>query len=94
MSTGRGSINSLQGYNFVYTTCTTSLGTGSGFFVHNELTYKVRDDLIFAFSDEIESTTTEVSFQNQKNLMCLCVYRHLHMSINKFNEDYLNNLLS
>ena len=63
---------------------------GTGLFVHSEVTYKIADDLILTFPGEIESTATEVSFQNKKNVLCLCVYWHPHMSINKVNEDYLD----
>ena len=66
---------------------------GTELFVHNESTYKIGDNLILTFPGEIESTATEVSFQNQKNFLCLCVYWHPHMSINKFNEDYLDEFL-
>ena len=63
ISTEHNCINSLQGYNFVYTPCVASHG-GTGFFVHNELTYKIRDDLILIFSSKIESTATEVTHQH------------------------------
>ena len=52
ISTENNSINSLQGYNFVYTPCATS-HIGTGFFVHNELIYKIRDDLTLTFLDKI-----------------------------------------
>ena len=51
ISTGNNSISLLQGYNFVYTPCATS-HIGTGFFVHNELIYKICDDLTSAFPDK------------------------------------------
>ena len=87
ISTGHNSINSLYGYNSIYTPCKTSYGS-TELFVLSELTYKIGDDLILTFPDEIESTATE-----SENVLCLCVYCHPHMSINKFNEDYLDDFL-
>ena len=52
ISTGNNSTNSLQGYNFVYTPRATS-HIGTGFFVNNELIYKIRDDLTLTFPDKL-----------------------------------------
>ena len=70
----------LQSYNFVYIICTRL--------------QEVRDELILTFPCKSKSTVIELLFQNQKNLLFLCVYRHPHMSINKFNQDHLDKLLS
>ena len=52
ISTRSNSINSLQAYYFVYTPCGTS-HIGTGFFVNNELIYKIRDDLTLTFPDKL-----------------------------------------
>ena len=84
ISTGHDSRSSLQGYYFVCTSCATFHG-GTGIFVDIELIYKAHDDLILTFIGEIESISVEVLFQNQRKLLCLCVYRLPHMSVNNFN---------
>ena len=75
ISTGHNSINSLYGYNSIYTPCKTSYGS-TELFVLSELTYKIGDDLILTFPDEIESTATE----SEKRLVFMCLLSSAHVN--------------
>ena len=82
----------LPGYNFIFDSCTTTHG-GTGFFISNHLTYKLRTDLQILNPGKIESTAVEILLKNNKNIICFCLYRHPSMSITEFNENYLPLLL-
>ena len=44
-------------------------------------------------SYELESTFIEINDPKKTNIVIRCIYKHLGMNRNEFNEFYLNNLL-
>ena len=83
----------LPGYNFIYNPCTSTHG-GTGFFLSNDISYQIRKDLNINKLDELESTVVEILLKNNKNLICCCIYKHPHMSISEFLDEYLSVLLN
>ena len=84
--------NGLPGYNFVFTPTISSHG-GAGFFVSNNLNFKLRSDLEIKKPQLCESIFIEVNFNKQKNIIFGCIYRHPSTSITDFNENFLTPLL-
>ena len=82
----------IPGYNFCFDHTKSTHG-GTGFFISEKLTFKKRDDLQIVLDSSLESTFIEIVLSNRKNILCGCIYRHPHMSINEFNEKYLSPLL-
>ena len=86
---------SLPGYSFL-STPTTSFAGGTGLYVSHKLSYKPREDLtkILVLNSLIESTFIEIILKNKKNIIVGCVYKHPLMSVDDFNDHYINPLLS
>ena len=61
------------------------------FIASNNLTYKLRPDLLINKHGRLESTVTELIFLNKKDIICGTIYS---MKISNFNNEYLAPLLS
>ena len=86
----------IPGYNkFLFTPTSTTHG-GSGFYVRKDTDYIPRDDLKIVSDGDHESTFIEIKFNNRKDLIIGCVYRHpsSKLSINQFSDDHLEPLLN
>ena len=83
----------LPGYTFEFQPTKSTHG-GVGFFIHNCLTYKLRNDLLITLDDCVESIFIELIFENKKNIILGCIYRHPHCSINDFCDNYITDLLN
>ena len=85
----------LLNYSFVHTP-SASLAGGTGLYISNKHTFKLRNDLseILYYSGSLESIFIELIFKSTKNIIVGCVYKHPHFDINDFNEFYLSPLLS
>ena len=86
---------SLKGYT-LYSTPTKGDKGGVSLYIANHHKCKERKDLdsICYNSYELESKFIEIIHQNQKNTLIGCIYRHPSMDVNKFNENFLNPLIS
>ena len=83
---------SLPGYYFVFESTNSSHG-GAGCFISNDIPFKCRSDLNMTLSGSLESIFIELTLTKTTSLVCGCIYRHPHMSINGFNDNYMNVLL-
>ena len=94
ISTNGYLFQQMMNYNFVFTPTSTTHG-GAGFFIHNSLNFKERNDLTSSLNECYESKFVEIIFEHQKNIVCGCIYRHRHpgSSISNFNECFLSPLL-
>ena len=61
-------------------------------YTFNNLSYKPSNDLCIYKSTELESTFIEILNPKKTNVIVGCIYRHLHMDLNGFNDQYINNL--
>ena len=66
---------------------------GTLIYIRNHLSYKMRNDLKIYKSFELESTFIEICNPKKTNVIIGCIYKHPNVNINKFNDDYLNELL-
>ena len=82
----------LLGYNFVYN-ITESTHGGTGFLISNNINYHERKDLIISSSGSLESTFIEVNHTDKYRTVLGCIYKHPHMPISEFTEEYLPPLL-
>ena len=82
----------LPGYNFCFNTTQSTHG-GTGFYISSKFNFKEREDLNISLSGELESTIVEILFENKQSIICGCIYKHPHMSVNEFNDNYLLPLL-
>ena len=73
----------LQDFSFIYN-CRTSTHGGAGIFISHEFSFKKRNDLEIEKHGELESVAIELILENQKNLICFCIYKHPIMSITEF----------
>ena len=77
--------------NYSYVLCPVEANTdGSLIYIRDQLSYKTGDDLNIYKSFELESTFIEICNTRKTNII---IYKHPIMSINEFNDDYLNELL-
>ena len=87
-------INSINLKGYSHESCPTeSAAGGTLLYISNNLSYKPRNDLCIYKSTELESTFIEILSQKETNVIVCCIYRHPHMSLNEFNDYYINNLL-
>ena len=87
-------INSINLKVYSHESCPTeSASGGTLLYISNNLSYKPRNDLCIYKSTELESTFIEILSQKKTNVIVCCIYRHPHMSLNEFNDYYINNLL-
>ena len=65
----------IENFNFIYTHRKNRLGGGVGFYLSNELQFRVRDDLHFSSLDSIDALFVEViSFQKKHSIVGV-IYR-------------------
>ena len=86
----------LDGYNkFIFQPTKTTHG-GTGFYIKEHINYVERKDIKLNSSGDFESNFVEIKFENNKNLLIGCVYRHpsSKISISKFSEEHLDPILS
>ena len=74
---------SIPAYNFEFEPATPTHG-GVGFFINENLCYKVRNDLKMLLNGCLKFIFTEISFDKKKKIIVGLIYRHLHMPINDF----------
>ena len=80
--------------NYSYKFCSTEANAGGTLiYISNHLSYKTRNNLKIYKSFELESTSIEICNPKTTNIIIGCIYKHPNMHINKFNDDYLNDLL-
>ena len=83
---------SIPSYSYEF--CPTESNAGvTLIYMRNHLPYKTRNDLKVYKSFELESTFTEICNPKKTNIIIGSIYKHPNMSINDFNDDYLNELL-
>ena len=70
---GSNSVFNLPGYTFCFNKTETFHG-GTNFSVSDNLTYKLRPDLLNNEHGRLESTVTEMIFPNKKNIICDTIY--------------------
>ena len=86
----------LEGFRpFIYDVTKTSHG-GTGFFISDQINYKLREDLKIESEGNVESTFIELIIPNKKNMIIGCIYRHPNsqISVNEFTTNYMNPLLT
>ena len=49
--------------------------------------------LVFSDSGNLESTFAEICLTNRKNIIIGCIYKHPHLDIDLFNNEFLSALL-
>ena len=94
--TTEGSKNSafnLPGHTFHFNKIEVFHG-GTGCFVSNNLTYKLRPDLLINKHERLVSTVIELIFPNKNDIICGTNYKHLGMKISDYNNEYLKPLLA
>ena len=64
------------------------------FFISGNLIFEQRPDLLINQTGRLESTFIELIFQNKRNMICGCIYKHPSMKISRFNNEYLTPLLT
>ena len=84
---------SLHGYAFEFEP-TTSTPEGVGFFINDSLCYKVRNDLKMLLNGCLESIFIEISFDKKEIIIVGLIYRHPHMLINHFCDNFLIECLN
>ena len=84
---------SLHGYAFEFEP-TTSTHEGVGFFINDSLCYKVRNDLKMLLNGCLESIFIEISFDKKEIIIVGLIYRHPHMLINHFCDNFLIECLN
>ena len=87
----------IPGYHeYIYDFSETTHG-GAGLYVHKSIAYNIRNDLklIPPNPGVIESTFIEIILPGRKNVIVGCIYRHpsSHLTVNQFNNDYIEPLL-
>ena len=88
-------INSINLKSYSYESCPTeSSAGGTLLYISNHLSYKPRNDLCIYKSTELQSTFIEILNTKKTNVIVGCIYRHLQMDLNEFNDCYVNNLLN
>ena len=81
-------------HDFDYDYTETTHG-GTGFFVKKSITYNRRNDLSFNSKGNFESTFIELIFENKRNMIVGCIYRHPSstITIKQFTEECIEPLL-
>ena len=74
---------SIPAYNFEFEPATSTHG-GVGFFINENLCYKVRNDLKMLLNGWLKFIFIEISFVKKKTIIVGLIYRYLHMPINDF----------
>ena len=83
----------MQGYS--YESCSTEVtACGTLLYNSNNLSYNTRNDLCIYKSSELGSTFIGILSPKKRNVIMGCIYRHLHMDLNEFNDYYIINLLN
>ena len=54
---------------------------GTGFFISDQINYKLREDLKIESEVNVESTFNELIIPNKKNMIIGCIYRHPNSQI-------------
>ena len=69
---------------------------GTGFFISDQINYKLREDLKIESEGNVESTFIELIIPNKKNMIIGCIYRHPNSQIyvNEFTTNYMNPMLT
>ena len=79
----------IPGYTFCFNETKNSDG-GTGFFVFNNLTYKLQSDLLINGHSRLQSSTViELIFPNKENIIWGTIYKHPDMKISDCNNEYL-----
>ena len=68
----------------LYTTAELLRYGGAGIFISHEFSFKKRNYLEIEKHGELESVAIDLILENQKNLICVCIYKHHIMSITEF----------
>ena len=92
-STGSSSNINISNYSFENTS-TESSAEGTGLYISNNLVYKRRPDLEMYKKNQLESTFVELISKESSNIVVSCIYRHPCMSLNEFNDEFLQPLLT
>ena len=71
---------SLPGYTFEFEPGTSTQGD-VGFFINDNLRYKVRNDLKMLFNESLEPIFIEISFDKKKKIIVGLIYRHPHLNV-------------
>ena len=87
-SSGKTNLNNLS---FEYC-ATQSAAGGTALYIKNTHTFIPIHDLSIYKSLQLESNFVEIVLPKKSNIIVGCIYRHPHMSLEEFNEDYLNLL--
>jgi len=82
----------INNFSFEHTPTESSAG-GAMLYISNKLSYKPRNDLNIYKPLELESIFVEIINPKKSNIIIGCIYRHPIMSIENFNDFYLNPLL-
>ena len=85
----------ITGYHpFIFDPTSTTHG-GTGFYVKSSRVFNKRDDLKFNSPGNFESTFIELVFPDDRNMIVGCIYRHptSEVTINQFNQDYIEPML-
>ena len=62
-------------------------------YIKNDISYKLRNDLKIYKPEQLESTFIEIINKTSKSIIVGCIYKHLTLSISKFNDTYIKDLL-
>ena len=85
--------DSLPGYTREFEPTTSTHG-GVGFFINDNLCYQVRNDLKMILKGCLESIFTKISVDKKKKNIVGLIYRHPHMPINDFCDNFLIECLN
>ena len=86
----------LKGYNpFIFEPTDTTHG-GTGFYIKDNINFIERNDISLNSSGNFESKFIEIKFDNNKNLVIGCIYRHPTsvITVPNFCEEHLDPILS
>ena len=72
---------------------TESSSGGTLFYIKNDISYKLRNDLKIIKRKKLESVFIEIISKTSKNTIVGCVYKHPTLSISEFNNTYIKDLL-
>ena len=92
-TTGSNSNLNISDYSFEDTPTESSAG-GTGLYISNNIVYERRTDLEMYKKNQLESTFIELIYKGSSNIIVACIYRHPCMSLNEFNDDFLQPLLA
>ena len=72
---------------------TESSSGGTSFYIKNDISYKLRNDLKIFKRKKLESVFIEIISKTSKNTIVGCVYKHPTLSISEFNNTCIKDLL-